>query len=157
VSTYQWLLALHVSGAFLLVGGSVMAGTLNALAWRRERPSEIALLLRLIKIALIPIGIGSALTLVLGLWLVHHVGYSYGAFWVWAAVALWLVMGALGSQGGKRQEKAGSLAAQLAEAGDTATDELRALVRDPVGNGMSYGAGVATLLILVLMIWKPGS
>jgi hypothetical protein len=37
------------------------------------------------------------------------------------------------------------------------TNELRALVRDPRGNALSWLAGVATLAILVLMIWKPGS
>jgi hypothetical protein len=36
------------------------------------------------------------------------------------------------------------------------TAELRALVRDPVGNALSYGSGLTLLLILILMIWKPG-
>ena len=36
-------------------------------------------------------------------------------------------------------------------------DELRAILRDPKGNAISWLAGVATLGILVLMIWKPGS
>jgi hypothetical protein len=45
----------------------------------------------------------------------------------------------------------------LGAAGDTMTDELRALLRDRRGNALSWLAGVATLAILVLMIWKPGS
>ena len=36
------------------------------------------------------------------------------------------------------------------------TAELRALVRDPVGNALAYGSGLTFVLILVLMIWKPG-
>jgi uncharacterized membrane protein len=156
VSTYDWLLMFHITGAFLLVAGSVTAGTLNALAWRQERPSEVALLLRLIKFAVIPIGIGAVLTLVLGLWLVHHAGYSYGAFWIWAAIVLWVVTSALGSGGGRRQEKAREVAERLAASGDVSSEELRALVRDPVGNAMSYCAGLSTLAIIVLMIWKPG-
>jgi hypothetical protein len=49
------------------------------------------------------------------------------------------------------------IAERQAGAGDTMTDELRALLRDPKGLALSYGAGVATLAVLVVMIWKPGS
>jgi uncharacterized membrane protein len=157
LSTYQWLLALHVTGAFFLVAGSVMAATLNVLAIRSTVPSESAQLLRLIKTAVIIIGVGVVLTLVLGLWLVHNVGYSYGAFWVWGAIVLWVISNALGGIGGRHQKKARALAERLAAEGDAPSDELRALLRDPRNNAMSYGAGLATLLILVLMIWKPGA
>jgi len=105
LNTYDWLLALHVTGAFFLVGGSVMAGTLHVLALRSTLPSESAQLLRLIRTTVIFIGIGAVLTLVLGLWLVHNVGYSYGAFWVWGAIVLWLISNALGGIGGGRGHK----------------------------------------------------
>jgi uncharacterized membrane protein len=156
LSTVDWLLALHVTGAFFLVGGSVMAATLNVLAVRSTVPSESAKLLRLIKTTVIVIGIGVVLTLVLGLWLVHRVGYSYSAFWIWGAIVLWVITNALGGIGGRHQEKARELAERLATEGDVPSAELRALLRDRRGNAMSYGAGLATLLILVLMIWKPG-
>jgi uncharacterized membrane protein len=157
VSTSDWLLMIHVSGAFLFVGGGAAAGALNIRAWYAERPSEVATLLRLISRVAVPaIGIGSIITLVFGIWLVHHLGYSYGAFWVWAAIVLWLVAGALGGRGGKYQSKAGTEAARLAAEGDTMTPELRALVRDPVGNALSYASGLVLVLILILMIWKPG-
>ena len=83
VSTYDWLLMIHVTGAFLLFAGGTTAGILNVRAWRAERPSEIALLMRLLqRVALPAIGVGSFVTLLIGLWLVHEAGYSYGAFWV---------------------------------------------------------------------------
>jgi uncharacterized membrane protein len=148
---------LHVTGAFFLVGGSVTAGVLNVLALRAERPSESALLLRLIKPAVIVIGVGIASTLIFGLWLWHELGFGIGTFWIWASLVLWVVSSALGGIGGKHQERARQLAEQLSGAGDTMTDELRALLRDRRGNAMSWLAGVATLAILVLMIWKPGS
>ena len=49
-----------MTGAFLLFGGSVAAGVLNVLALRAERPSETALLLRLIRrdAAVIGVGVG---------------------------------------------------------------------------------------------------
>src|SRR5205823_11424237 len=89
VSTAQWLLMLHVSAAFFLVGGSVAAGILNVLAIRAERPSESAYLLRLVRVTLPVIGVGVAGTLVFGLWLWHELGFRFGAFWIWASLALW--------------------------------------------------------------------
>jgi uncharacterized membrane protein len=146
---------LHVTGAFFLVSGSVTAGVLNVLAQRAERPSESALLLRLIKTAVIVIGIGTAATLIFGLWLWHELGFGIGTGWIWASIVLWVIASALGGIGGKHQEHARKLAEQLAAAGDTMTDELRALLRDRRGNGLSWLAGVATIAILVLMIWRP--
>jgi uncharacterized membrane protein len=157
VTTAQWLLMLHITGAFFLVSGSVAAGVLNVLAGRAERPSKTALLLRLIRVTVVVIGIGAVSTLVFGIWLWHDLGYSVGAFWIWASLVLWVLSSALGGIGGKHQERARKLAEQLAAAGDATTDELRALLRDRRGNAMSWLAGVATLGILVLMIWKPGS
>jgi uncharacterized membrane protein len=146
---------LHVTGAFFLVSGSVTAGVLNVLAQRAERPSESALLLRLIKTAVIVIGIGTATTLIFGLWLWHELGFGIGAGWIWASIVLWVIASALGGIGGKHQERSRKLAEQLATAGDTMTDELRALLRDRRGNALSWLAGAATIAILVLMIWRP--
>jgi uncharacterized membrane protein len=148
---------LHMTGAFFFVSGSVTAGVLNVLAGRAERPTETALLLRLTKIAVRVIGVGAATTLIFGIWLWHRQGFGFGTFWIWASLVLWLVANALGGIGGKHQERTRKLAEQLGAAGDTMTDELRALVRDPRGNALSWLAGVAALGILVLMIWKPGS
>jgi uncharacterized membrane protein len=157
MTTADWLLMLHITGAFLLVGGSVTAGILNVFALRAERPSETASLLRMIRLIVPLIGLGSVAALVFGLWLVHELGFKFWSFWIIAALVLWLVMGALGGAGGKHQEKARKLADQLAAAGDTATDELRALLRDRRGNALNWLAGVATLLLLIDMIWKPGA
>jgi uncharacterized membrane protein len=157
VSTYDWLLMIHVTGAFLLMGGGAAAGILNVRAWRAERPSEIAILLRLTaRVAVPAIGLGSVLTLLIGLWLVHHAGYSYGTFWVWAAIILWAVAVALGGRGGTYQSKTQAEAERLAAVDDTLTPELRALLRDPVGNALAYGSGLTLVVILILMIWKPG-
>lgn len=157
VSTAQWLLMLHITGAFLFVGGSVAAGTLYALAMRTERPSEVVLLLRLVRLTVPVIGIGVLLTLVFGLWLVHELGFGYGSFWVVAALVLWGVANALGGAGGRHQQKARLLAERLAGEGDEPDPGLSALLRDPRGNAMSWLAGVSTVLLLVDMIWKPGA
>jgi uncharacterized membrane protein len=159
MSTYDWMLFLHVTGAFLLVGGTFTAGLLTLAAIRRERPSEIAALLGLIRISLPFIYAGVALTLVFGLWLVHEAGqgYSYTDAWVIAALVLWVVANALGGAGGRRQEEARRLAVELAEHGDTATAEQRARLVDSVGIALSLASGLAVFAVLALMIWKPGS
>jgi uncharacterized membrane protein len=146
---------LHVTGAFFLVSGSVTAGVLNVLAQRAERPSESALLLRLIRVTVIVIGVGVASTLIFGIWLWHELGFGIGTVWIWASIVLWVIASALGGMGGKQQERARKQAEQLAAAGDTMTDELRALLRDPRANALSWLAGAATIAVLVLMIWKP--
>lgn len=157
MTTYDWLLAFHVTGAFLLLGGAVVAGVLNIAALRRDRPSEIALLLSLTRFAVVAIMAGLALTLVLGLWLVHEAHYGYGDGWIVAALVLWLLGSALGGAGGKRDRHARELAERLTTGGDAPSGELRARLRDPVSLALSYGSGLAALAVLALMIWKPGA
>jgi uncharacterized membrane protein len=155
VTGNDWLLMLHVASAFCFVGGSVAAGILNALAIRAERPSEAAALLRLIRVALPVVFVGVGGTLVFGIWLWHRLGFGIGAGWIWASLALWVVANALGGIGGRHQERSRELAERLAAEGDAPSSELRALLRDTKGTAVSYAAGIATLAILVLMIWKP--
>jgi uncharacterized membrane protein len=147
----------HITAAFCFVGGSVAAGILNVLAIRAERPSDTAYLLRLVRLTLPVIFVGTAGTLVFGLWLWHELHFSFGAFWIWASLVLWVIANALGGIGGRHQERSRELAERLAGEGDAHTDELRSLLADRRGNAISWLAGAATLLILVLMIWKPGS
>jgi uncharacterized membrane protein len=157
VSTDNWLVMLHVAAAFLFVGGSVAAGILNVLAMRAERPSEAAALLHLIRRTLPVIYVGVLGTLVFGIWLWHRSGYSIGAAWIWISLVLWVAANALGGIGGKHQERSRELAERLAAGGDAPSGELRALLRDTKGMAVSYAAGAATIAILVLMVWKPGS
>ena len=71
MSTVQWLLTLHITAAFLLLGGSVARRDPNGLALRAEKPSEIALFLGLIRIALpliTPASLGDARASASGSW-----------------------------------------------------------------------------------------
>ena len=157
MSTYQWLLFFHVSGAFLLFGGSVVAGALNLAALGRDRPSEIVLLFGLIRMAVGAILLGTLLAFVFGLWLVHEAGYGYGDGWVVAAIVLLILGNALGGVGGRRDERTAKLARELAGAGDAPSPELRARVRDPISLALSYGSGLVLVALLAIMIWKPGA
>ena len=157
MSTYQWLLFFHVTGAFLLLGGGVIAATLNLAALRRERPSEILLLFSLIRVAVAPIMVGALLALVFGLWLVHEAGFGYGDTWVVLALVLFVLGNALGGIGGRRDERTARFARELAASGDAPSAELRARVRDPVSLTLSYGSGLVFVALLAIMIWKPGT
>ncbi|MEI8104514.1 MAG: DUF2269 family protein [Actinomycetes bacterium] len=151
----QWLLALHVTGAFLLLGGAVFASVFAALLLRTERPSDIAVLLRLGRAAVIALSAGELLAYVLGLWLAHHRGYSFGAFWIVASLVLLVVVSITSKKGAKRDRVTREHAEELAQAGDEPSPELRARLRAPIGLALSWGTTGALLVILALMIWQP--
>jgi uncharacterized membrane protein len=157
MDTYDWLLVLHVTGTFLLLGGGAVAAALNLSALGRERPSEIVLLFGLIRIAVVAISIGTALAFIFGLWLVHEAGYGFFDGWVVAAFVLLIVANALGGAGGKRDQATAKLAQELAASGDAPSAELKARVRDPLSLALSYGSGLVLVAILALMVWKPGA
>lgn len=154
---YEWLLFLHVMGAFLLLGGVVVVAAFTVAALRRQRPSEIAVLLGLTRWGLPAIAVGMLLTLGFGLWLVHDAGYGYGDAWIVASLALWVVTGFLGDRGGRFDRETRALADRLAAAGDAPSPELSARLRNPVTLILNWGSALAALAILALMIWKPGA
>jgi uncharacterized membrane protein len=157
VSRYDWLLFLHVTGAFLVIGGAVMAGVFNVSALRSERPSDVVLFFRFARVAVAAIGVGMVLTLGFGLWLVHDVGYGWGETWIVLALVLWVLSNALGGIGGKREKQVRDLAERLTGEGDVPSPELSARLRDPVSLALSWGSGIVVIAILALMVWKPGA
>ncbi len=154
---YHWLVFLHVTGAFLVLGGAVMGGIFNISALGRERPSEIVTLYRLVRFAVSAISIGMLLTLAFGLWLVHEAGYGWGEAWIVSALVLWVLSNALGGMGGRRERATRELAERLAAQGDMPSPELHARMRDPVTLALSWSSGVVLIVVLALMIWKPGA
>jgi uncharacterized membrane protein len=157
VDRYHWLLLFHMTGAFLVVGGATLAGIFNVAALRRERPSEIAVLFKLTRIAVVSVLVGMTVALAFGLWLVADLDFvKWTDAWVISAIVLWFVANALGSNGGRRDRRTRELAEQLAAQGDQPSAELRARLRDPVTLALSWGSGLVVVVILILMIWKPG-
>jgi uncharacterized membrane protein len=157
VDRYHWLLVFHLAGALLVLGGATIAGIFNIAALRRERPSEIATLFSLTRVAVISVMAGMPIALIFGLWLVSDANYRWGDTWIVAALILWVIANALGGAGGKRDKRTRQLAEQLAAQGDQPSGELRARLRDPVSLALSWGSGLAVVAILALMIWKPGA
>ena len=143
MTTYQWLLVFHVTGAFLLLGGGAIAAALNLSALGRERPSEIVLLFGLIRIAVVVISVGTLLAFVFGLWLVHE-----------ARLRLHRRLGDRRDRAADRRQRDGRRGRQ-ARPGDgqagrassprRATRRARsckARVHDPISLALSYGSGL---------------
>jgi uncharacterized membrane protein len=157
VSKDDWLLVFHVFGAFFFVSGAVAIAVFQLATLRRERPSEIALLFRLSRVAERLINVGALLTIGFGIWLVEDLPcYKLSDGWIVAAIVLWVASAALGGIGGSRYRQAREEAERLAAGDDQPTPELRALVRDRAAFLLSWASGLTLLAILVLMIWKPG-
>lgn len=153
-STYNVALFFHLLGALLFVAGIVLAGAAFEAARRRQQPAEIALLLSMTRIGVLLVAVGALLLAAFGLWLVHLGSWGYGSGWVAASMALYAVALALGGLGGQRP-KARKLASRLAERDAPVSDELRALLDDPVSRAENYASLLVVLVILVLMVFKP--
>jgi uncharacterized membrane protein len=157
VTTVQWLLGFHLVGAFLFVSGAVGVGVLHTAATRRERPSEIAVLLGLTRVAVALVGVGALMAIGFGAGLVDRESLSFGDGWIASALALFAAGVVLGGIGGRSSRHTRYLAEQLAADGDRPSNELRRALADPTTRALNYGSFVAVFAILALMVWKPGA
>ena len=142
---YDFLLFVHVLFAFGLIA-AMTAFWAVTLATRPARPLLTApAAVALARPVGILVGIGGIGTLVFGVWLAIDVdGYELWDAWIAASLALWLVSMLSGS-------RAGSLYARAV--GEEA--EGRELRRR--AHLLQVTSTVAALVILVLMIFKPGA
>ena len=151
----EWLLFLHLAGAFLFVAGAIVAGTLRIAAMRRGRPSEIALLMRAVRPAIPLIASGLVLALVFGFLLANHLGIDLGSTWLTATFVLlgWTVV--VGGVAGRQDRHTRELAEQLAAKGNAASSDLNRRLRNPLNLALNASLLVATVAIVALMVWKP--
>jgi drug/metabolite transporter (DMT)-like permease len=139
VDRYEWLLFLHVTGAFAVVAtvvlyGAVVVGGVGA-------PMELRR--RFLQLGNVLFSIGAVLTLVFGVWLaIDDDQYELWDGWIIAALVLWVIAGAV------EQRFRRSLAPPADV--DTATR-----ARDAT---LMYGVLAAVVVaFLLLMITKPGA
>ena len=143
MNKYDWLLFLHITGAFLLLGGGVVAAALNLAALRASSGRARSLLLfGLIRIAVAAIVVGSVLAFVFGLWLVNEAGYGYGDGWIVAAIVLLILGNAIGGFGGSRDWRTASSRSGCWRRATRRAPELKARVRDPIVAACNYGSGL---------------
>jgi uncharacterized membrane protein len=143
-------LFLHLLGVVMLFSGMAVAGVGFAAARRRERASEIALLLGLTRIGVVLVAAGLVLAVACGFWLLDLTEFDLGDAWVAAALGLVVAGAVLGALGGRRPKRARLLAERGADAA-----ELRRLLDDRFSLWLNAAAAAAYLAVLGLMVWKP--
>ena len=155
---YDWLLFLHVASAFAMVAAYVVFTIVVVAGWRTERPTSVLALFQVARPAGALIAVGSLGTLVFGIWLAIYVdGYELWDGWILGALVLWAIVAETGRRGGALYTRAQESAQRLVVEGrDDPNPELRAQVRNRTALALHVASGVALLLILILMIYKPG-
>jgi uncharacterized membrane protein len=160
MSTYDWLLFLHVAAAFALVAALVVYWVIAIAGRGVDRPVESLRYFRVARPANVLVIAGSIGTLIFGIWLAIHVdGYSVFDGWILAALALWVIATVTGQRGGVAYAEAQKLASRLEGEGraDESSPELRALLTDRRAMWLNIVSSLAVLLLLVDMIYKPGA
>jgi uncharacterized membrane protein len=150
----DWLVFLHLIGAFLFVGGSVVAAVLRLAAIRRESPREVAVLLGAVRPAVPIVGLGFVLAVAMGFALVEKLHLDYGATWLSATFALLLWMLVVGALAGRADRHTRELAERLAADGGDAA-ELRRRLTDPLNLVLNGSMLAATVAVIALMVFKP--
>ena len=151
------ILFLHFAGVLLFVGGSIAAAVLRLAAMRRERPSEIALLLRAVRPAVPLVAGGLVLAIAAGFWLAHRLDLDLGARWLTLTFALlaWLIV--VGAVAGRQDRATRELAERLAGDADAPSSDLARRLRDPVNLVLNASMLLGIVAIVALMVWKPGA
>jgi uncharacterized membrane protein len=159
VSFVDWALAVHVLSAFAYVAGLVLFWVLIVAVRRVDTPEETLRMEPIVKVGNVAVGLGAVGTLVIGIYLAFAVdSYAIWDGWIIAALVLWAVAGALGQRTGVAYMQGMNKAKELDAAGKTGPDqELLALNRTQTGLILQTLGSLAVLLILVDMIFKPGS
>ena len=155
MTKYELLLVAHILGALLFFGGALVAGIAFEAASRRERPSEVALILGLARVGAVIVLVGTVLVLGAGLWLASDIE-QLGASWVRVSLVLFVLSLVLGALGGQRPKQARRLAVELARAGSDSSPELRRLLHDALSRAANYASSLLVVAIVFLMVWQPG-
>ena len=131
MTRYEWLLLLHMIGAFAAVGSVVVFSVLLA-GGARVAGAQLTFLGRRLW------DVGGTLTLVFGVWLALDVdGYSIVDAWILIALALWAVAGGAGIRLG-----------MLYTEGEPPRERVVPLYA---------GMALAVTALPVVMIYKPGA
>ena len=136
---YDWLLFLHVVSAFIAVGA--LTALWGLILGTRGAPPlfDQGTAMTYGRTAGILVGVGMMGAIIFGVWLAIYLdAYQLWDLWILASLVLWAIGGWAGGQAG------------------------RAFESDPIAGraaGIRFHTinSVAVLLILILMIWKPGA
>jgi uncharacterized membrane protein len=159
MSLDDWILALHVLSGFAMASTLVLYWVLIVAMRDIDSASETLSYGRLATAGNRVVIAGSVGTLVFGLWLaISRPEYQPWDGWVIAAIVLWLASGFTGARAGAEYTKPLTRAEELVAANqEGAPGELRALNRSSSGLVMHTLSSILIVLLLAVMIWKPGA
>ena len=159
MSLNDWILALHLLGAFAVMGAIAFFGVLIVAGYRANRPSAVLATTRLVRVPTVMVIAGMVATLVFGIWLAISLdAYHPWDGWIIAAIVLWAISGGTGARGGNAYARAEKRARELLDAGDDEpSPELVSLMQDRTTLTLNTISTVAAFLMLLDMIWKPGA
>ena len=160
MSFYDWLLFAHVATAFALVAALVTFWVVAVAALNVDRPNDSVRYFRVTKPANVLVIVGTIGTLLLGIWLaIDAEAYQVWDGWIIAAIVLWAISAGTGQRGGQTYAQAQKLAEGLVAEGrgDEPSTELRTLLKDRTAAILTAVSSLAVLVILYLMIYKPGA
>lgn len=155
MSLNDWILSLHVLSAFALVASIVLFWILVVASRSRTDVDQRIAFGRITRVGAGVIGVGFVGTLVFGLWLSFTKDdYAPWNGWIIAAIILWVIAGDTGGRAGTAYQKVLERAQELKSSGQAAQPGE---FRSSTGELMLAISSLATLLLLVDMIWKPGA
>ena len=158
MSWYDFLLFVHVLGAFAVIGASSWFWALTIASMKTDRASTVLALGRMVPPATGVVIFGSAVVLIFGIWLVLYIDlYDIFDFWIIASIVLWAVASETGRRGGQyHQQTIPPLVESVQSGRDEITPEWKALPANRMALTLDVVSSLAVFLILVLMIFKPG-
>jgi len=153
----DWLLALHVLSAFAWIAALAIYSVLVLGLWRAALPSEAVRLFRVSRVGDALIALGMIGTIVFGIWLALD-EYSITDGWIIAALLLWVAAAAVGGRTGTAYKVVNDRARSLvADGQDKPSPEFAALARSRRGAVLHTVGSVLALVILIVMVYKPGA
>jgi uncharacterized membrane protein len=158
VELNDWILALHLLAAFALVGAEVMFSIQIASLWRTESTARVTSFMTLSRVATAMVIAGTLGTIVFGVWLAISIdGYELWDGWIIAAIVLWVIASELGRRAGNEYASAATRAGELAAGGTESSPEVAAAFGASRGFWLHIATSGVILVILIIMIWKPGA
>jgi len=159
VSFDEWILALHVLSAFAYVAGIVLFWVLVVAVRRADTPEDTIRMTPMAMVGNAAVGIGAGGTILFGIWLAFSYGdYDIWDTWIIIALVLWAIAGALGQRTGVAYMAGANKARELEADGQSGPNaELLALNRSTQGVIFHAASSIVVLIIVIVMIWKPGA
>ena len=159
IEWYPWIVLMHVVGAF----GFVFAHGASAFAAFRmrsdRRPEAVSAMLGLSSLSLTVMYPSLLLLLVGGIWAAFAANL-WGELWVWLSIAVLLgvaiAMYLVGTRFYMRVRQAVGAGPSAANSPPLGADELAVLLERPQPHLLGAIGGIGLLVILWLMVVKPG-